>query len=390
MKMLLCYACGCLCTTASYLSASFGDPGLLSAWEAISGDLEAEPRCTLVHRGSREVGEQQIECDCGRPHPPRSCRCRHCKQCVLRYDHHCHALNQCVGLGNIGSFLTFCWSLFCCQCMTLRILRADNPDAAAEFICLALASDITGVKTSQQNQTTDTRGRIIIGSASSPGGCLAALGIAVRGCLAITLLMAVPVGVLACFHGYLATSDLTSGEFKRLIDDRLRVRAHKHQQRSGGEEPIPASPGEAAAGPPELAAQRRREFAAECERCHRMRAFCTCGVLHPEKTDGNKSPLDRRAREGSDACCGMLCVAGGLWVAVRGALRCCVWRVDNAAWLCFPVARARCRGDWRSRALIRYDWMRRASKVMGARADVVQELQMCLDLDFGACVPADG
>ena len=157
MKMFLCYACGCLCTTVSYLSASFGDPGLLSAWEAASGDLEAAPSCNLVRRGSHEVGEQQIECECGRPHPPRSRRCRHCKQCVLRYDHHCHALNQCVGLGNIGSFLAFCWSLFCCQCMTLYVLRADNPDAAAEFICLALTSDITGLKTSQQNQTTDTR-----------------------------------------------------------------------------------------------------------------------------------------------------------------------------------------------------------------------------------------
>ena len=67
-----------------------------------------------------------------------------------------------------------------------------------------------------------------------------------------------------------------------------------------------------------------------------------------------------------------------------------MWRVNNLAWLCFPVARARCRGDFRSRALVRHDLMRRASKAMGARADVVQELQMCLDLDLGACVPGDG
>ena len=180
----------------------------------------------------------------------------------------------------------------------------------------------------------------IIGSTSSlfqpPGGCLAALGIAVRGCLAITVLMAVPVGVLACFHGYLATSDLTSGEFKRLIDDRLSARASRRQQRGSGEkqrgsgeELVPASSGEAeAAGGPlacnAAAAQRRREFAAECEGCHRMRAFCTCGALHPEKTEGKKSvlQLERQARERSDACCGMLCVTGGMWRAVSGALRC--------------------------------------------------------------------
>lgn len=41
------------------------------------------------------------------PKPERSHHCRTCKTCVLKYDHHCPWINQCVGLGNERYFILF-------------------------------------------------------------------------------------------------------------------------------------------------------------------------------------------------------------------------------------------------------------------------------------------
>lgn len=41
------------------------------------------------------------------PKPERAHHCRTCKTCVLKYDHHCPWINQCVGLGNERYFILF-------------------------------------------------------------------------------------------------------------------------------------------------------------------------------------------------------------------------------------------------------------------------------------------
>lgn len=50
------------------------------------------------------------------PKPERAHHCRSCKTCVLKYDHHCPWINQCVGLGNERYFILFMlwFSLGCC------------------------------------------------------------------------------------------------------------------------------------------------------------------------------------------------------------------------------------------------------------------------------------
>ncbi|KAF8215863.1 zf-DHHC-domain-containing protein [Mycena galopus ATCC 62051] len=44
---------------------------------------------------------------CERPKPPRTHHCRQCGCCVLRMDHHCPWINNCVGHFNHGHFVRF-------------------------------------------------------------------------------------------------------------------------------------------------------------------------------------------------------------------------------------------------------------------------------------------
>ncbi|TIA90812.1 hypothetical protein E3P99_01405 [Wallemia hederae] len=41
------------------------------------------------------------------PKPERAHHCRACNRCVLKYDHHCPWINQCVGIGNERYFVLF-------------------------------------------------------------------------------------------------------------------------------------------------------------------------------------------------------------------------------------------------------------------------------------------
>ncbi|KAI8375817.1 DHHC palmitoyltransferase-domain-containing protein [Blakeslea trispora] len=51
---------------------------------------------------------------CNAYKPPRAHHCRQCGQCVLRMDHHCPWIANCVGFGNYSYFVRFVFSVMLC------------------------------------------------------------------------------------------------------------------------------------------------------------------------------------------------------------------------------------------------------------------------------------
>jgi len=67
--------------------------------------------------------------DCGRPKPARAHHCKKCQTCVLRMDHHCIFLGNCVGQGNHRHFYQFCIYIILCTfvycCLTFGAAFSD-------------------------------------------------------------------------------------------------------------------------------------------------------------------------------------------------------------------------------------------------------------------------
>ncbi|KAJ2780795.1 Palmitoyltransferase [Coemansia javaensis] len=116
--------------------------------------------------------------------PPRSHHCSDCDRCVLKLDHHCPYIGQCVGFGNQGHFLRFIYSVdvTCAMAMALHAMRLYE----------LVVDSVNGTYYARQPTQTEVAFLIVN----------------------ITLLFFVLllVGVLSCYHLYLVARNTTTIE----------------------------------------------------------------------------------------------------------------------------------------------------------------------------------
>jgi len=76
------------------------EEGLLSGLDRDSSHLEIEE---LDEEGNPRVCKKE----CQRPKPPRCRHCSTCRECILKFDHHCPWLGNCIGWANQKLFVLF-------------------------------------------------------------------------------------------------------------------------------------------------------------------------------------------------------------------------------------------------------------------------------------------
>ncbi|KAI8366111.1 DHHC palmitoyltransferase-domain-containing protein [Radiomyces spectabilis] len=116
----------------NYYLAVTTDPGRIPAdWEPPSSLL-----ITTKTNPSEGITGPRFCKSCNIHKPPRAHHCRYCRRCVLKMDHHCPWINNCVGYANYGHFMRFVFyvNFACFYVVVLLIWRVRSiMDAIRHF-----------------------------------------------------------------------------------------------------------------------------------------------------------------------------------------------------------------------------------------------------------------
>lgn len=166
--------------------ASCTEPGILPRQDpkrGFAGQGQRPQKLEQIINGVKVSLKWCSTCEIYRP--PRSKHCAFCNNCVLKFDHHCPWVSNCVGIRNYKYFVCFVISTFL---LSLYV-----------FVLLLLVS----IQLAMNVSSFDSRRYIALLFHQYPF---------VLGLMAFTGCMLCPLGNLAVFHCYLIASNTTTNE----------------------------------------------------------------------------------------------------------------------------------------------------------------------------------
>jgi len=115
----------CALLVICYIRAVTTSPGEVPDAEEWAVGAAAETGVVVQALEKKRTGERRACKWCGKYKPDRCHHCRVCRSCVLRMDHHCPWINNCVGFGNYKFFyLLLVYSAACCWVMCISMLSS--------------------------------------------------------------------------------------------------------------------------------------------------------------------------------------------------------------------------------------------------------------------------
>ncbi|GJP42387.1 hypothetical protein CLOM_g1954 [Closterium sp. NIES-68] len=224
----------------SYMLSIFRDPGSVPAHYVPDAEGDAESNAEagrltpVLVEVKRKGGEARYCQKCGAFKPARCHHCRICKRCVLRMDHHCVWINNCVGHTNYKAFFLFVLYDVLALTHTVALLIA--------FFISSWSADPLPHSSSSLSSTSHLATSSV--SASSTAAAVAAAAAAVGGeaysqpalllvpspmtcsvlralCLLVSLPLLIALLVLLVWHCYLIAINKTTIEHYEGVRARL-------------------------------------------------------------------------------------------------------------------------------------------------------------------------
>jgi len=134
----------------SFILASFVNPGIIPRNDRIPRELDphinvqGQPNARFLRINGHTI-RQKFCNTCLIFRPPRSKHCSFCDNCVLRFDHHCNWLGNCVGLHNYRYFVCLIYSatIFLIETIgvviyTMNVTAARKYGINANFVDLVI------------------------------------------------------------------------------------------------------------------------------------------------------------------------------------------------------------------------------------------------------------